>query len=204
MDPDVLFLIGEAYPLKHGTGKRLVWILAASAVVFAGVYGTQRFLRWRHNESVEARLNRLAPIIWKYAQANTLPTELVREMIRAESGGDERALSPKNAKGLMQITPVAMAEVSRVKGIAEGDLFDPDFNVRVGTTYLRMLLAKFDGDVYLSLAAYNMGPSKLLVARRANPNLSGREIVEKTAPPATVRYCRTILHDRDLRLTNTP
>jgi soluble lytic murein transglycosylase-like protein len=189
--------------VKRAAVKRLVWLLAA-AIVFAGVYETHRLLHRRQDEDIEARLNRLAPIIWKHAQANALPTELVREVIRAESGGDERAESSRNAKGLMQITPVAMAEVRRGKEIGEGDLFDPDYNVRVGTTYLRMLLTKFDGDVYLALAAYSMGPTKLLQAHRANPGLSGREIVNKTAPPATIRYCRAILRDRDLRLPNTP
>jgi soluble lytic murein transglycosylase-like protein len=184
--------------------KRLALLLLATAVLAAGACGTYWFLRWRHDERIEARLERLAPIIWKHAQANSLPTGLVRDVIRAESGGDERAVSARNAKGLMQITPVAMEEVCRASGIARGDLFDPDYNVRLGTAYLRILLDKFDGDAQLALAGYHMGPTRLLQARRANPAMTGREIVEKIAPPATVRYCRTVLRGRDLSLPKTP
>jgi soluble lytic murein transglycosylase-like protein len=190
--------------LKRKTIRRLAWLTAAAAVGLAGVCGTYYYLRWRHDEAIEARLNRLAPIIWKYAQANTLPTELVREMIRAESGGDERAVSARNAKGLMQVTPVALEEVRRRNHLGSGDLFDADYNIHVGTAYLRWLLDEFDGDVYLALAGYNMGPTKLFAACRANPKMSGREIVEKVAPPVTIRYCRTILHGREVRLPGAP
>ena len=182
------------------TRKRLAMLLLAAAVLAAGAGGTYYFLLWRHDEQIEARLNRLAPIIWKHAQANSLPTGLVRDIIRAESGADARAVSARNAKGLMQITPVAMEEVCRVRGIARGDLFDPNYNVQLGTAYLRILLDKFDGDAHLALAGYHMGPTKLLQARRAGPAMTGREIVEKIAPPATVRYCRTVLRGRDLCL----
>jgi soluble lytic murein transglycosylase-like protein len=185
--------------------KRLALLLLAAAVLAAGAWGTYSFVRWRHDEGIEARLDRLAPIIWRHAQANSLPTGLVRDVIRAESGADERAVSARNAKGLMQITPIAMEEVCRVRGIERGgDLFDPDYNVQLGTAYLRILLDKFDGDAHLALAAYHMGPTKLLQARRADPALTGREIVEKVAPPTTIRYCRTVLRGRDLRLPNAP
>jgi soluble lytic murein transglycosylase-like protein len=190
--------------LKRSTKKRLTLLLIAAAILGAGACGTYRFLYWRHDEQIEARLNRLAPIIWKHAQANSLPTGLVRDIIRAESGADARAVSARNAKGLMQITPVAMEEVCRVRGVARGDLFDADYNVQVGTAYLRILLDKFDGDAHLALAGYHMGPTKLLQARRASPAMTGREIVEKIAPPATVRYCQTVLRGRDLSLPKAP
>jgi len=190
--------------LKRSVKKRLVWVLAAAAVLVGGACGTYCYLHWRHDEGIEARLGRLGPIIWKHAQANSLPTGLVRDVIRAESGGDERAVSARNAKGLMQITPIAMEEVCRVRGLAKSDLFDPDYNVQIGTAYLRILLDKFDGDAHLALAGYHMGPTKLLQARRANPAMTGREIVEKVAPPATIRYCRTVLRGRDLRLPQAP
>ena len=179
---------------------RLLWLLIALAICVGGVYGGWRYLRWRHDEDIEARLNRLAPTIWKYAQANSLPPEFVREVIRAESGGLEHAQSSKNAKGLMQLTPIAIEEVRRKKGIPEGDPFDADYNIRVGTAYLRILMTQFDGDAWLALAAYSMGPTRLREARQTNPALSGREIVEKVAPAATVHYCRAILRGKEVHL----
>jgi len=170
------------------------------AAVAGGLYW---FLSWRHDRQIEARLGRYGPIIWKYSQANALPSELVRDMIRAESGGDARAVSHKSARGLMQITPVALAEVRRVRHVGEGDLFDPDYNVRIGTAYLRMMLDKFDGDVWLAVAAFNMGPTRLLQARHDNPKLTGRQIVEKIAPAETRQYCRQILGDKEPRLPVT-
>ncbi len=187
--------------LKRPTRKRLAILLIAVAILATGAWGAYSFLRWRHDETIEARLDRFAPVIWKHAQANSLPTGLVRDVIRAESGADERAVSARNAKGLMQITPIAMEEVCRLRGIERGgDLFDADYNIQLGTAYLRILLDKFDGDANLALAGYHMGPTKLLQARRANPTMTGREIVEKIAPPVTVRYCRTVLRGRELRL----
>jgi soluble lytic murein transglycosylase-like protein len=170
----------------------------------AGLYGVHQYLRWRHNEAVEARLRRLAPLIRMHAQANTLPTDLVREVIRAESGGDPQVESARGARGLMQVTSAALEEVRRKKGLGPGDLFDPGYNLRAGAAYLRLLLDEFDGDVYLALAAYNWGPTNVLQACRENPRLSGQEIVERTAPRATIRYCRAILRGRDRRRSVAP
>jgi len=151
-------------------------------------------------EDIEARLGRHGPVIWKYAQANALPSELVRDIVRAESGGDERAVSPKGAKGLMQVTSIALEEVRRCTDTGDGDLFDPDYNVRVGTAYFRIMLDQFNGDAYLALAAYNMGPTRLRAARRKNPGLTGRAIVRRFAPAETRAYCRKILGKKDLKL----
>ena len=190
--------------MTRRTEKRLLLVLVATAVAAGAVGATYCFLHQRHQDEIDARLGRLAPILWKHAQANSLPPELLRAVVRAESGGDERAVSARGAKGLMQITPVALEEVRRLQPLGEGDLFDPDFNVRVGAAYLRMLVNRFDGDVYLAVAAYNMGPKRLLQERKAAPDSTGRQIVHRVAPPATVRYCRAILGDREPRLPVTP
>jgi TPR repeat protein len=80
-----------------------------------------------------------------------LEARLVLAVIAAESAFDSRAVSPKNAKGLMQLIPETAARF----GVA--DPFDPEDNIRGGATYLRWLLRRFDGDVTLALAAYNAG-----------------------------------------------
>jgi soluble lytic murein transglycosylase len=178
---------------------RLLLPLALVAVV-AGAGGTYWLLRRQHDQDIEARLARHSSIIWEHSQANSLPPELVMQVIRVESGAQDRAESAKGAKGLMQITSATLDEVRRQRRIGDGNLFDADYNVRVGTAYLRILLDRFGGDAYLAVAAYNMGPTKLAKARRENPNLSGVELVEKFAPSETVRYCRAILGERDLKL----
>ncbi|MEI8394240.1 MAG: transglycosylase SLT domain-containing protein [Rhodospirillaceae bacterium] len=80
-----------------------------------------------------------------------LDPELVLAVIEAESGFDGRSISNKNAQGLMQLIPDTAARF----GVE--DPFDPEDNLRGGMSYLRWLLAYFEGDVRLTLAGYNAG-----------------------------------------------
>jgi soluble lytic murein transglycosylase-like protein len=68
-----------------------------------------------------------------------------------ESAFDARAVSPKGARGLMQLMPATAARFG-VK-----DIFDPAQNIEAGARYLRFLLDLFDGDISLALAGYNAG-----------------------------------------------
>ena len=174
------------------TRTRIV-LLAAAAVLVVGAWGTYRLLRRQHASAKVKRAQSYREIIWRHAQDNSVPTELVEAMIVAESGGNPQAVSPKNARGLMQITPIAEREVLQRRGIDKGDLFDPDYNVLVGTAYLKMLADRFDGDWYLVLAAYHAGPTRVAQLRKAHPSLSGKELVRRHALRSTAAYCRQIL-----------
>ena len=77
--------------------------------------------------------------------------QLALAIIAAESNFNTQALSPKNAQGLMQLIPET-SERFNVK-----NPYDPAQNLRGGLTYLRWLLAYFEGDVALVAAAYNAG-----------------------------------------------
>lgn len=85
------------------------------------------------------------------AAANTVQPNLVRALIVVESGFNPRAVSKKGAIGLMQLLP-ATAKRYGVK-----DAYDPEQNIRAGTHYLKDLLARFDSNLELALAAYNAG-----------------------------------------------
>ncbi len=76
---------------------------------------------------------------------------LVKAVIRAESGFDAKAVSNKGAMGLMQLIPATAQRF----GVANP--FDPKQNIEGGVTYLKYLLDLFGGDLNLSLAAYNAG-----------------------------------------------
>ncbi|MFM9916553.1 MAG: transglycosylase SLT domain-containing protein [Rhizobacter sp.] len=80
-----------------------------------------------------------------------LAPHLVLAVMATESNFDPWAVSPKNAQGLMQLIPDTAARF-KVKRIA-----DPVQNIRGGMAYLRWLLAYFQGDLSLVLAAYNAG-----------------------------------------------
>ena len=93
----------------------------------------------------------IADLVQRVAAELGVRPALVFAIIEAESRFDVRAVSPKNARGLMQLVPET-AERFRVR-----NPFDPDQNVRGGVAYLRWLLAYFEGDVRLVAAAYNAG-----------------------------------------------
>ncbi len=173
--------------------------MAAAAVTVAAAGAGLLALLVRERR-IEARLDRYRDLVWREAETAALPPELLRAVIRAESGGDPRAESGAGARGLMQITPVAREEVRRQAGLPDGDPFDPAWNVRVGTTYLRLLVDRFDGDLHLALAAYHWGEARVRALRRDHPDLAGRELVRRYAPPATARYCRQVLGGRALHL----
>jgi soluble lytic murein transglycosylase-like protein len=85
------------------------------------------------------------------AKAATIQAALVRAVIVVESGFNPRAVSKKGAIGLMQLQP-ATARRYGVKNI-----YDPEQNVRAGAHYMSDLLARFDSNLELALAAYNAG-----------------------------------------------
>lgn len=85
-----------------------------------------------------------------------IPVELVRAVIKVESDFDPRAVSPANARGLMQLIPET-AERMMVR-----DSFDPRENIFGGTRYLRVLANMFNGDIELTLAGYNAGEGAVM------------------------------------------
>ncbi|HWY22443.1 MAG TPA: lytic transglycosylase domain-containing protein [Candidatus Acidoferrum sp.] len=84
-----------------------------------------------------------------------LDPDLVNSVIRAESGFNVRAVSPKGAQGLMQLMPQTASQL----GVQ--NVFNPQSNVEGGTRYLRELLERYDFDLIKALAAYNAGPHRV-------------------------------------------
>ena len=89
--------------------------------------------------------------------------DLVFSVIAAESNFKPRAVSRRGARGLMQLLPATATRLG-VKNI-----FDPAQNIDAGTRYLRSLLALYQGDLALTLAAYNAGPGAVQHYGRVPP-----------------------------------
>jgi hypothetical protein len=102
-------------------------------------------------QSIDPNDPRLDQIIQEAAQRHDLDPALVKAVITTESGWNSRAISQKGAMGLMQLIP------STAQRFGVGNPFDPAQNVEGGTTYLKTLLERYNGDLPKSLAAYNAG-----------------------------------------------
>lgn len=94
-------------------------------------------------------------IIRAAAERNSLDPDLVASVIGAESNFNPKAVSRKNARGLMQLLP----ETARRLGVR--NIFDPQENVEAGTHYLSDLLRLYKNNLTLALAAYNAGPQRV-------------------------------------------
>ena len=109
------------------------------------------------------------------ARYNLDPT-LIHSVIAIESNFDPKAVSRKNARGLMQLMP-RTAELMGVK-----DSFDPGQNIDGGSHYLSDLLKKYKNDITLALAAYNAGPDTVdKYGRRVPPYLETMKYVQRIA-----------------------
>lgn len=100
-----------------------------------------------------------------------LEPQLVLAVIATESNFNPLAVSPKNAHGLMQLIPDTAARF-KVRSIT-----DPVENMRGGMAYLRWLLAYFEGDLMLTLAAYNAGEKAVERYRGVPPYAETRQYV---------------------------
>lgn len=89
----------------------------------------------------------------RFSRANDLPPALVHAIIKAESNGQRNAVSPKGAKGVMQLMPFTS------KRLRVADPFDPIENIEGGIRYIKELLVTFEGNLTNTVAAYNAGPA---------------------------------------------
>jgi len=94
-------------------------------------------------------------IVFAAASRYGVDAELIDSVMEVESHYNPKAISAKNARGLMQLLPETAARLG-VK-----DIFDPKENIDAGTRYLRDLLQLYNNDLTLALAAYNAGPDKV-------------------------------------------
>jgi len=112
-------------------------------------------------------------IINRTAEKYKVDPALVKAVIKTESNFNHRAVSPKGARGLMQLMP------STAYALQVPDSFQPDSNVEGGVKYLRYLIALFRNDLSLALAAYNAGENAVIKHRGIPPYRETQNYVQR-------------------------
>jgi soluble lytic murein transglycosylase-like protein len=139
------------------------------------------------NPPVPATKGPFRDLIEAAASRYNVDAELIASIIAAESNFDPKAVSRRNARGLMQLLPQTAAH------LGVHNIFDPAENIDAGTHYLSDLLAHYKNDLALTLAAYNAGPLRVQQYGRVPPFAETQLYVRKVrtayakrkaAPPA--------------------
>ncbi len=140
------------------------------------------------------------PIVRHFAGTRGIPAPLLFAMIRQESAFDPGAVSRSGARGLMQLMPATGRELAQRMRLdfSNGRLSEPEFNVRLGSSYFRQLLEMFDGSEELALAGYNGGPYRIKRLWRSEGSAAELDsFVEGLALTETTRYVKRIVLFRD-------
>ncbi len=102
-------------------------------------------------------------IVFDASMQEQIDPDFIASVVKAESSWNARAVSPKGARGLMQLMPGTAGTL----GVS--DPFDPEQNVNGGVAYMRQLLELYHGDAVKALAAYNAGPQRVAQYRGVPP-----------------------------------
>jgi soluble lytic murein transglycosylase len=123
---------------------------------------------------------------------------LVAGLIREESLYSARVISPVGAIGLMQLMPTTAQKVARQLGLHDSeinpqDLYDPEYNIQLGTYYLGQLLNEFQDNIIYSVAAYNAGPQAVKRWIAQNGHRDPDEFVEMIGYRETRGYVKRVV-----------
>ena len=162
----------EAAPELPASASRTTGFRLSASASGAGTAASQPSPFARSSQHVSTALN-LDDVVSSASGRYRLDPDLVNSVIKAESGFNARAVSPKGAQGLMQLMPGTASQL----GVP--DAFDPQANVEGGTKYLRELLELYNFDLVKALAAYNAGPQRVEQFKGVPPYYETRAYVAR-------------------------
>jgi len=129
------------------------------------------------------------------ANAGELEASLILAVIMAESSFRPHAESHAGAQGLMQLMPATaewIAQLMDMTDFSPEDVWRPEINIAMGSFYLNWLLDKYDGNLYVAVAAYNAGQGRVNNWLR-NPEFSSDGLNLDVIPfPETYNYLNRV------------
>ncbi len=143
-----------SYSIKNNFLKAIYKVLLAYLIVcwiFLGVVFAENFIKRHYFFPLQYK-----ETVCKYADYYGLNRALVFAIIKTESSFDNKALSSKGAKGLMQITDKTGEYIAQKLGVKNYDLFNHKTNINFGCFYLKYLYNKFQ-NIDTAIVAYNAG-----------------------------------------------
>jgi soluble lytic murein transglycosylase len=153
----------------------------------------------------EAFWRLLYPLPWRaalerYSRQQGLDSYVVAGLIRQESEFNPNALSPANAYGLTQVMPSTGRQLLKQspRRFRARVLFNPELNLRLGTTYLRHVLDSHTGRWELALAAYNAGPMRVRTWVTWADFREPAEFIETIPFTETREYVMAVLRNADM------
>ncbi len=136
-----------------------------------------------------------------YSEKYNVDPYLVLAIIKVESKFDPDAVSPKNARGLMQIslkTGEWGAKTLKLQDYDGESLFDPETNITIGCWYLKVLAEEFNGNTDLMLAAYNGGSGNVREWLKNKEYSSTGESLDKVPFRETDNYVKKVVNYRGI------
>ena len=139
----------------------------------------------------------------KYSEENGIDKYLVYAIIKAESNFDPNVKSNADARGLMQLMEETAVERSNaIEGteIEAYDLYDPETNIKLGTSYFAYLLGLYEDNIVLAIIAYNAGLGNVEQWIKDGVIKADGSDIENIPYKETENYVRKILRDYQMYL----
>lgn len=143
--------------------KKIIKILLFVIILLAIYFVCFKILRLQDKILKNIYPIQYSEYVEKYSEENGVDKYLIYAIIKAESNFNPDVTSSSDAKGLMQLmeeTAIERSNVINDETIESHDLYDPETNIKLGTSYFAYLLELYNGNTVLALTAYNAGLRK--------------------------------------------
>jgi soluble lytic murein transglycosylase len=167
--------------------KKKTAILSSAVIIFI------LSLVWLDVKTGVFSVNPYEASITKYSAQYGVDPLLIKALMEKESGANPGAVSSKGAVGLMQIMPKTANEIAGrfSMSLDDNSLKDPEISIMFGSYYLKQLLAYYNNNLILALAAYNAGIGNVDGWKFQNPQVSSK--ISKIPFKETRRHVKGIL-----------